>query len=281
VYSTAGSKTVSLTVVSPVNGQVIESKQDVVLVSDVPIDKAVTSEADLICPGESAILTVVESEEGILYQLINGGTGASTGDPQTGNGSDLVLESNALTGTTRINVRASNNGCSLDLSDSKLINVVARPAISQSGDNTLETEDDADAYQWFLNGEALEGENGSSISVNESGDYTVQVEKQGCTILSEVFSIVVSGIQEQFDGNVSVYPNPVRSRLILDLNDEFQGKIRISVRDYLGVQIYNEEYPNVGNGLVELDFSSFDQGIYFVNIGDGEKQVIRRVIKTN
>jgi len=68
-----------------------------------------------VCSGGSANVVVEHSEPGVAYTLFNNGTGTMIGATQTGDGSDLVFSTGALTATTEFDVKAENSYCAIPL----------------------------------------------------------------------------------------------------------------------------------------------------------------------
>lgn len=78
---------------------------------------------------------------------------------------------------------------------------------------------EGDSYQWYLNGDLLDGATASSLFVTELGDYSAMVTSQyGCEATSEIYSITEVGIVEQGRRNMLLVPNPTvaDARLLFD-----------------------------------------------------------------
>jgi hypothetical protein len=77
------------------------------------------------------------------------------------------------------------------------------------------------------------------------------------------------------DGNVSFYPNPVRNNLTIDY--EFSEKPQtntISVSDVTGKLVYVTS--TFSESKVSLDCSDLAEGIYFLKVIIGEKEVVNK-----
>jgi acetyl esterase/lipase len=94
-------------------------------------------------------------------------------------------------------------------------------AISQSGD-TLFVENSPYTYQWYLEGQAINGANTNTYIISESGTYTVEITNDGsCSIQSAPtyaeHTVVVEPTAIAEEGvAVSIYPNPNNGLLIID-----------------------------------------------------------------
>jgi hypothetical protein len=93
-------------------------------------------------------------------------------------------------------------------------------------------------YEWYLNGEAIEGENSSSLEVTVSGDYSVAIETvDGCYQESDVVNVEVP----------------------IDCLADFNGDGFVNVNDFL---MFNSAFGNScascpedidGNGTVDVN----------------------------
>lgn len=78
---------------------------------------------------------------------------------------------------------------------------------------------EGDSYQWYLNGDLLDGATASSLFVTELGDYSAMVtSRYGCEATSEIYPITEIGIKEQGRRNMLLVPNPTvaEARLFFD-----------------------------------------------------------------
>jgi hypothetical protein len=97
-----------------------------------------------------------------------------------------------------------------------------------------------------------------------------QVDFNGKFSYSEICSVTNNG-----DGNVSFYPNPVRNNLTIDY--EFSEKPQtntISVSDVTGKLVYVTS--TFSESKVSLDCSDLAEGIYFLKVIIGEKEVVNK-----
>ncbi len=97
-----------------------------------------------------------------------------------------------------------------------------------------------------------------------------QVDFNGKFSYSEICSVTNNG-----DGNVSFYPNPVRTNLTIDY--EFSEKPKsnvISVTDVTGKLV--SVSSSFTDSKVTLDCSDLAEGIYFLKVIIGEKEVVNK-----
>ena len=185
-----------------------------VTINALPQDRTVTPVLPTtVCSGQTVTLTVVSSQSGINYEILDQSSNVVSGIV-VGMGSDLAITSNALsTSVTSLRVRATNASTTctrlLDAADAVVVNAIpGTPAITGpvgpivqcegTGNITLisNTPVGTSTYQWFRNGLAIGGAFSMSYVVADdpasSGDYTVAAIGVGSTFCSSPQSVPVS-----------------------------------------------------------------------------------------
>jgi len=79
-------------------------------------------------------------------------------------------------------------------------------------------------------------------------------------------------IDEEFlEETISIYPNPVKSKLSINLKDGIELKA-VAITDITGkiIQIIN---------IKEVDFTNYNSGIYFMKITTDKGEVVRKIVK--
>lgn len=116
------------------------------------------------------------------------------------------------------------------------------------GDSVVLTCNDTNAIQWYVDGNMLIGETGSSLSVNTSGDYSVIITNStGCTAQSVVSSVIVN-------------PNPPKPTFYVVGNT-----LNCVLSGYM-LQWYFQN--NVLTGETGQTLNAAQQGTYFVTATD-------------
>lgn len=164
----------------------------------------------------------------------------------------------------------------------EVVELPEAPVISPTV-NGLGTTPGFASYQWYLNGDLIEGANGISLATTENGDYTVEVSNlAGCTIASEKFELQASGIVEALE-NVEwqIAPNPTSATTTLKLQSSEVQTARISVYNILGAEIANIFTGELiaGENILEVDLSNKSNGIYFLKINIEDQTAVERIIK--
>jgi uncharacterized protein YaiE (UPF0345 family) len=149
------------------------------------------------CDGQSVVLELLTGSGNVQWQ-------ANGQDVEGATGSVLQVSS-ASSYTAQV---FDENGCA---SSSNEVNVVVSPlpatalSIQDSGAAVLCGEGDAlvaqaetgDAYVWFSAGEELQGELGSSLLIDEPGEYAVQITNPfGCVAVSEPLFVAQYALPE-------------------------------------------------------------------------------------
>jgi uncharacterized repeat protein (TIGR01451 family) len=142
------------------------------------------------------------------------------------------------------------------------ITVNENPEVTLNGNgNTLVATEGFASYQWTLDGNIIEGENGNTITSTILGNYVVTVTNEfGCTDESNVVEIV-DGIDENESKAIVLWPNPVRD--VVNIRSDYRGVATIV--DMQGKQVMNLTL----NGQTTLDLSGLPSGIYQITSSVG------------
>lgn len=152
-------------------------------------------------------------------------------------------------------------------------NVHPRPVVTISNDTLYSTI--ADSYQWYLNGNAIDGATGSSYYPTQPGQYTVQVTGSfNCTSTSDIFYYQVSGISHTGAGKLTVIPNPSDGNFIIKCDALAAGEnISLRIVDISGKLI--EARSNIPLGSTKTyayhPFGVLANGTYYLELTAGGK----------
>jgi len=91
----------------------------------------------------------------------------------------------------------------------------------------------------------------------------------------------VTGIEDQgSDGSISIYPNPTSGIFKIRFNDTWKGNVDLRVLDIFGRSQYLRNIDNSSGQLEhEVDISNKSDGIFFVELSQEDKKVIKKIIK--
>ncbi len=166
-------------------------------------------------------------------------------------------------------VGAALNGCdsvvNLNLTVSPQIDTsvsVASPSLSanQSGAN----------YQWLncnSNYAPIPGATSQTFTAALSGQYAVEITIGNCVDTSACKNLVISGFNlNDIDfSQVSIYPNPVKDLLFVDLGLALED-LRYSIHNLTG-QTLEKGHLRYGKEF-KVDVSNFKPGAYLLKVGD-------------
>jgi len=84
---------------------------------------------------------------------------------------------------------------------------------------------------------------------------------------------------------LKVYPNPVKDQLILELGNECQGFQKAELRNLQGkllkTIVLNNEFGEISNLQLSLNFRKFESGLYYLTVFCNNKQTRKKVVKIN
>jgi len=134
--------------------------------------------------------------------------------------------------------------------------------------------------QWYLDGVALEKENGISLTVTRAGKYSVAVVVEGCASQrsEEITSIYTSVEPGAHTAGTFCYPNPATESIVLDLN-AFKSNSPVAVRiiDAQGHTVLAVDVAGVHEQ--SMDLSALKSGLYVIQISQRGTAYSQRVMK--
>jgi hypothetical protein len=152
-------------------------------------------------------------------------------------------------------------------------------SVTQIDESTLKANAENAAYQWVdCNNDyaPIEGETNQSFTATQNGSYAVVVSQNNCTDMSDCYDITLAEILENtFDNNITVYPNPTDGILIVNLG-ETVSEFAISITDVSGKLLKQSTYKNTQKFELNLDVKP---GFYLLTIQSKNKKAIIRLIK--
>lgn len=157
--------------------------------------------------------------------------------------------------------------------------IPAAPVITEVTTTPLQlsTTDLGFVYHWFVDNNRVLSVNGSEITPNTTGNYTVMVvDDHGCSNISAPKAIDFTSIQLQEDFQFSIFPNPANNVIQIQSEVLQQGG-SIFIVDATGREVISK----VGNQskTVSLDISSLSDGIYTVFVQNQfNQQSIRKIV---
>jgi aminopeptidase YwaD len=102
------------------------------------------------------------------------------------------------------------------------------------------------------------------------------VDKDGSYQFSEVKTI---NYEAHTLNSFSLYPNPVKNNITIQLNENVNSTIALQITDIIGKILVNKNIVAT-NGLINVNASLLNNGTYFIRlIVNGETQIAKVVIE--
>jgi hypothetical protein len=131
------------------------------------------------------------------------------------------------------------------------------------------------SYQWFFNGDTIQGATGLSVSIDGVGSYSIVVtDAFGCIYPSSAISFAV-GLESQYLPVWSIYPNPSDENIFVQLESVFEVR-KLTITDVSGrvMEVFHEH-----RDLYSVQVRDWPAGVYFVLIENEFVTHTKRFIK--
>ena len=221
------------------------------LVSSNLPDIIITSADDEMCSNATVEVTAPPSFDAYLWS--NGSTDNPT----------------AYTGAGPLTVVASNGtGCAhSNALTFTLLDAPPTPVITPNGADL--TSNVGPSYQWYLNGQPINGAIGQQWTALANGDYTVEhTATNGCSAISAPVTVIISGLPESGTDQFRIWPSPTNGQVWV--NVPTGGPARVRIFDAAG-KLRKDQRTNAG-GAIEFATDGLSAGIYLVRVErDGAK----------
>lgn len=181
----------------------------------------------------------------------------------------------------------SAEGCVADDTVSVSFFNAQSPSIDPDTDGVLYCSNDtAQSYQWYLNGDPIPDATNSYYCPLQSGNYYVEiVDENGCVLSSEIeehtyndSSPCATSIDE-YGLTLDVYPNPSNGIYTVSYSLDHQAELQLSVVDLVGRQVTTEIKLTALSGNQVIDISDEADGVYILRIvKDGERMLQERLM---
>jgi hypothetical protein len=171
---------------------------------------------------------------------------------------DLILQTTAA------------NGC--EAFDTLTVTIEALPeipVITVDGAYLVASADGE--LQWYQDNQPIDGETGDSLAITGNGNFAVEVTNAaGCSVISEVVEVNVTGLTSLLVNSIHVFPNPFIQTVSI-IGNELTGK-NFTIIDQLGRVVLNGKFES-DNQQINLD--CFLPGFYSIIVP--ERSALRLV----
>lgn len=183
-------------------------------------------------------------------------------------------------GSYTINLEISNDDQTISFDKEILIgeNDLPKPIIVANG-NVLTSQQPGDKYQWFINGQPIQGATARSLEASGDGSYQVAIFNESCNRISDV--TIISSIPEPDLSRFGVFVGPVPSEDKLDvtITNDFVGQVYFTLTDMSGRQYIEEEVTKSDNKLLKSFSLPSPRGLYILKIQTNNLILHKKVIK--
>lgn len=122
------------------------------------------------------------------------------------------------------------------------------------------------------------GANTATTIVSQNGLYTVTVtDANGCTATGSVY-MYPDNLNESDMLQVVLYPNPTSGWVYLKVQSGTMEHVQIRVFDLRGALVF-ETQERIMKDEIAIDARTWSSGVYFIELGIGEKQQYYRLVK--
>jgi hypothetical protein len=133
-------------------------------------------------------------------------------------------------------------------------------------------------FQWLKDTEPISGANQADFEIKQSGTYRLQIEKLGCTAVSEPIKIIVENLLSEEPGadlQIKVFPNPFNESVSIELPVWINKGTTVKLTDITGKLVKSWKV----DATHTLELSELPDGVYLLSFEVDKKRVVRKVVK--
>ncbi len=249
-----------------------------------PTEPGIPTGDEIICNEESSDYETTGSDDADSYDWILTPEDAGTIVPN-GLEANVVWDSEFI-GTAYVSVYGINDCGDGNPSEELEIAVNGLPSPEITGESVVcdfstemyeVTETTGSTYTWEVTGGTItDGQGTYEITVDWAGVGTGTVDvseetEDGCEGDSETFDVMIddcTGLTEQaLLDDVTVYPNPARSTVNINLTVGQGTVYKTNVYNTMGQLVFTSEQSGTGSQqLIRIDANAFPQGLYIIHV---------------
>ena len=220
-----------------------------------------TTSTSVSCFGENNGTANVIPSGGVgnfTYSWCNGNTTHNASNLSAGNCTVTVTDDNACTATASVTVQQPAQ-----------IQITTSTTNGNASVDTVTGGASPFTYVWS------NGQTTQDITGLLSGNYVVTVtDNNGCSAAAGV--TVLDNQIGSFANEIlfSVFPNPATNQVILKL-DKVNDKTMVELKNVLGQILFSRNIPLI---QTKIDLTHFANGVYFIEVKQGDKKSVKEII---
>jgi len=202
--------------------------------------------------------------------LLDGGFGYSSYKWSTGASSQFIYAKNPAT----YSLTVTRNGFCDSTVVSVDVTLVSAPnsAFTKSGNTLVATQQGGGvSYTWYLNNSPIPSSNTATLTITQSGNYSLEVDNGTCRSrsVSQAISVGISDIGAEI--GLMVAPNPASNFVNVMFTLAKPEIINVSVFDMNGKRVILETHNlQSGDNTLPIDVSQLASGIYTLGLQTAE-----------
>ncbi|MCB0522718.1 MAG: PQQ-dependent sugar dehydrogenase [Lewinellaceae bacterium] len=155
------------------------------------------------------------------------------------------------------------------------------PVIAVAMNTELTVNTGYASYQWLLDGQAIPGANGPTLTATATGQYTVSVTNaNGCGITSAPVSVNVSGLREATGlEELTLTPNPFGRSLHVKIRQGQALAFDLAIKDEKGAVMLSEKAVPAAFFEKTFDLGHLPPGLYYFVVKTEHGEWTERVVR--
>ncbi len=183
--------------------------------------------------------------------------------------------SNAIQDTSLLAEDANNSA------DELIFTLITLPSFGTLSTNGVELEIGSQFSQTDINNSRIKYQHDNVAELTDSFDFTV-IDGEGGFIDITTFNLYMAEglptIVDEMDAlfTLNVYPNPSKDEMYLEISSPEQGDFMYKMYDLNGRLIQSKVLGNFENHVEEINVSALDQGLYILQVLNGDNSTVTR-----
>ena len=236
------------------------------------------------CAGQQVVFTSTSTGT-IADYAWNFGSNASPATA-TGAGPHTVVYTAAGSSTVSLDVSNSIGQSGTESKPDVILTGDAHsPSFTEENDSDKSTAklvaSAGDSYQWYKNFAPVSGATDQVFFADEIANYLVDVTINGCTVQTSQMRIITSTEEDQlFKQGVTIYPNPVKDILNVQVSNAALGELQIRIINAAGSIIIDKTVQKSSfDAEYKFYLSEYKSGVYLIEVTSEKGKSVKRIIK--